>query len=190
MTEIWKDVIGFEGMYQVSDLGNVKSLGGADRLHVSKRGIRKIIKTKPKQMTPCVQNLGYTSVTFHKDGKHSVCRVHRLVAIAFIPREDGKNDVNHKNGIKSDNRLSNLEWNTRQENIIHSYKMGLSTQHKLGDKDPRRKAVMQYDLLGNLIKEFSGRHEAARQTGLIQSGISACALGKSKSYGGFKWVSK
>jgi hypothetical protein len=133
---------------------------------------------------------GYVLVTLWKGKKINTIRAHRLIAITFIQNPEGKKDVNHKNGIKSDNRVENLEWATRKENINHSYANGLAGQNKMGDSDPRRKAVIQFDLSGNLIKEYSGRHEAARQTGLSQSGISHCCVGRTKNYAGFKWSSK
>lgn len=186
--EIWKDIPEFEGLYQASDQGQIKSLQRVH--HRMQHGKIHPFNVNEKILTVRIEPQGYRVVTLWKDKVIHVVRVHRLIALTFLPNPVNKKDVNHKNGIKSDNRVTNLEWATRQENIIHSYVNGLSRQNKLGDSDPRRKAVLQFDLKGNFIKEYSGRHEAARQTGLIQSGISACCTGRVKQFAGFKWASK
>ena len=116
--------------------------------------------------------------------------VHRIIAELFVPNPENKKDVNHKNGVKIDNRPENLEWVTRSENLIHAYKNGKCTQHKMGDNDPRRKKIIQMDVNGIVIREFIGQHEASRQTGIRQSYISACCRGKLKLAGGFKWKAK
>lgn len=101
MNEVWKDIVGYEGLYQVSNLGNVKNI---------KRN--KLLSLKPKKQ-------GYVRVNLVKEGIHRTFTVHRLVAMAFITKEDNKNLVNHKNEIKSDNRVSNLEWCTHQYNVTY-----------------------------------------------------------------------
>lgn len=109
--EIWKDVVGYEGYYKVSNLGRVKSL---PRKENSKRNwitIERILSDK-------VSNIGYVRVVFHDRKKHSV---HRLVMIAFVANPDNKPQVNHINGIRNDNRLVNLEWATSSENAKHAY---------------------------------------------------------------------
>lgn len=108
--EVWKDIPNYEGLYQVSNLGRVKSLpracGGEHNRFVSKT---KIMKTRPNVN-------GYLQTNIKKDGKQRLVRVHRLVAIAFIPRVDGKEYVDHINGVKLDNRVENLRWCTHREN--------------------------------------------------------------------------
>lgn len=118
--EIYKDINGYEGYYQVSNFGNVKSL---DRLvlhnyggNAKKTGI--ILKQHPDKD-------GYLSVNLKKKQNGSTNRSHRLVAMAFIPNPENKPQVNHINGIKSDNRLENLEWVTLCENRQHAYDTGL-----------------------------------------------------------------
>ena len=98
--EIWKDVVGYEGLYQVSNLGQVKT-------H------QKILKQYGDR---------YSRVGLYKNKRQINCVVHRLVAIAFIPNPLRLPQVNHKNGIRSDNRAENLEWVTNRENVIHYYK--------------------------------------------------------------------
>jgi hypothetical protein len=118
--EIWKDVVGYEGMYQVSNLGNVKSLSRIVKYQENHSGLRKerILK----------QNLtksGYVHVVICINKLNKTVKVHRLVALAFIQNTENKHSVNHINGIKYDNRVENLEWVTHSENIIHAYKTGL-----------------------------------------------------------------
>lgn len=122
MLEIWKDIPGYEDYYQVSNLGNVKSL------------------RKNKIMSPCIAGRGYNHLFLYKDKKASGFLVHRLVLLAFIGYSNLV--VNHKNGIKTDNRLENLEYCTYSENEQHAYKTGLKTnvgenhsQSKLTEND-------------------------------------------------------
>lgn len=105
--EIWKDIPNYEGLYQISNLGNVKSL---------KFGKERILK-------PRYEGGGYVQVGLHKEGGGKNFKVHRLVMLAFVSESDLH--VNHINGIKSDNRLENLEYCTRSENIQHAFKIGL-----------------------------------------------------------------
>jgi hypothetical protein len=119
MIEIWKDIEGYEGLYQVSNQGNVRSL---DRY--VKRGNHDLFKhgVLLKQGT---HKQGYKLVYLSKDNLSKTVKVHRLVAMAFIDRIEGKNTVNHINAIKDDNRPENLEWTTQRENILHATELGL-----------------------------------------------------------------
>ena len=106
--EIWKDVEGFNG-YQISSFGRVKSL---------KNNKETILK-------PVIKRGGYVGLHFYKNKKHYNVRVHQLVANAFIPNPENKPQINHINGIKTNNHISNLEWCTASENLKHAYKTGL-----------------------------------------------------------------
>lgn len=122
--EIWVDIEGYEGMYQISSYGNVRSL---DReVHGGYAGTY-IRKGAAKALTPDFD--GYLSVSLHKDGKDKVFRVHRLVASAFIPNPDNKLEVNHKDLDKTNNHVDNLEWVTRSENEKHAYATGAAKPH-------------------------------------------------------------
>ena len=123
--EIWKDIKDYEGLYQVSNLGRVKSLK------------REIIRNKygrlpvPEKILSLEKTTssGYKKIWIYKDKKGKEVNVHRLVAEAFLKQEYPNNIVNHLNGIKTDNRLENLEWTTYSKNGKHSYKVGLSKAH-------------------------------------------------------------
>lgn len=115
MVEVWKPVSGYEGMYEVSNTGKVRSL---DRQ--TKVGIRRGRELK-QTLLPC----GYLEVSFWVGNKGKHKRVSRLVAAAFCKKENLANEVNHKDGNKLNNNADNLEWVTKSDNMIHAYKMGL-----------------------------------------------------------------
>lgn len=119
--EIWKDVVGYEGYYQVSNLGRVQCLKKSVRGKVSER-------STPKVMTPAFNNVtGYYAVGFGEWGifKHMPFSVHRLVALHFIDNPDNLPEVNHEDGDKSNNTATNLKWASREQNIQHGFKHGL-----------------------------------------------------------------
>jgi uncharacterized protein YerC len=119
-----KDVKDYEGLYFVNEIGEVFSYPKKTR-----KGIRKLLTNKHKQ--------GYSLIDLCKDGKVKKHLVHRLVAVAFLDNIDNKEQVNHINGNKEDNRVENLEWNTRSENQIHSIRLGLRTT--IGEKNSQSK---------------------------------------------------
>lgn len=123
ITELWKPVSGYEGIYEVSSLGRVRSL---DRIVVDYRGIKK--KVRGKILSPGLTNKGYCIVSLNAVDKRHTLTVHRLVANAFIPNLDNKPQVNHINGIKTDNRICNLEWLTNEENMKHAINNGLANK--------------------------------------------------------------
>lgn len=131
--EVWKDVVGYEGLYQVSNLGRVKSL---DRQIIRSNGTGYFVKEKILKSS--LRN-GYPCVSLHSD-KGRKKYTHRLIAEAFIPNPKNKPEVNHINGIKNDNRIKNLEWATYSENIKHAYNTGLRIHNVgKGEKCPRSK---------------------------------------------------
>lgn len=120
MSEIWKDILGYEGIYQISNLGRCKKLY---REWFGGNGGKRF--TEEKIMTPHYSKFGYNHQPFIKNGKLKDLRICRLVAIAFIPNPENKPFVNHKDGNKANDNAGNLEWNTRSENDMHAFKNGL-----------------------------------------------------------------
>ena len=117
--EIWKDIEGYKGLYQISNLGRVRGLGKHDRLG----------RYHAERIKAIVNNgQGYLVVNLKHNGKQKQMTVHRLVAKAFIPNPENKLEINHKDGCKSNNCVDNLEWTSRSENLKHAFKLGLNTQ--------------------------------------------------------------
>ena len=123
--EIWKDVVGYEGLYMVSNLGRIKSL---ERTVNTKRGAKRY---KSKILTQTTAITGYLQVRFHNSDGGKTFLVHRIVAKSFLPNPSHLSIVNHKNGIKSDNALSNLEWVTYSQNLNHALQNGLNAKTKI-----------------------------------------------------------
>lgn len=119
--EVWKDIPGYAGMYQVSNLGRVKSLE-----RDTKRSRPQHIKERILKQTPNKTSGNYLQVYLADAGKYKAFLVHRLVAQAFIPNTDNKPVVNHKDGNKQNNCLENLEWCTHKENVLHAFVTGLN----------------------------------------------------------------
>lgn len=188
--EIWKDVKGFEGHYQISNIGNIKSLKRITRIgHGAKR------LTPEKIMKLHVNKVGYVQANLCK-GK--ICRktsAHRLVAEEFTPNPENKPCVNHKDGNKSNNSVENLEWCTVAENNKHAFdvlnkKLVPYWKGKTGSQNASSKAVLQYNLDGTLIAKHGGLSEAERTTGINHRLISCACRGIQKTSGGYKWEFK
>ena len=118
--EYWKDIKGYEGLYQVSNLGNIKSIDRSIKRSTS------LMKLKSKPISQYVGNRGYPMVSLCINGKCKRYLVHRIVAIAFLPNPLNKAYVNHIDGNKQNSNLENLEWSTPTENSIHAHKHGLA----------------------------------------------------------------
>lgn len=184
MNEIWEKVKGFEKFYEISNLGNVRSL---DRVTiVTNRGVSFKKKFKGIKLKTGLDTYGYPSLGLSFDGDRKTVLVHRLVADAFIPNTENKKEVNHINGIKTDNRAENLEWVTASENTRHAFKMGLAKVLK-GAENKRTKSISQFTKDGIWVKDWKGGGAELLNAGFDNSNILKTIKGKFKHAYGFIW---
>lgn len=163
MEEIWKDIRGYEGLYQVSNYGNIVSMH-------HRWGKRYISIPIHKHIT----KKGYERVGLYKNATHKLFMVHRLVMNAFNPTLNENLEINHKNRIRNDNRLDNLEWLTHDDNIKYS----------------KGKTIYQYDTKGNFIKTWHCIMDAERDLKIDHRQICDCLNGKQKTCHGYIWKYK
>jgi hypothetical protein len=173
MEEIWKDIKGYEGLYKVSNLGNIKSL--KYRHH-----------NREEILIGGIKKTGYKQVILVKDNKVKYKLVHRIVAETFISNPNNKPQVNHIDGNKTNNNINNLEWCSQRENQKHAYKIGLQ-KPILTEKNKYSKKVAQYDFNNNLIRIYNAVREASRINQLNPRDISKCCNNKRKQVGGYIW---
>ena len=159
MQEIWKDIPGYDGAYQVSNLGRVRSI---------------------RIMNPFTLNSGYLGLSLYKDKKEKHFLIHRLVASAFCENPNNFSQVNHKDENKMNNCADNLEWCTNLYN--RHYGTGIERMRK-----KKGKAIKQFTLNGELVAEYPSIMDAERTLGFDHSSICACCKGKKKQYNGFVW---
>lgn len=192
MEETWQPIDGFEGIYEISNLGEVKSLERT--ISYINRWGTETSRTFPSCiLKPSLDKDGYLYVTFKINGKQFHKRVHRLIAEAFIPNPEGKPTVNHKNHIRNDNRIENLEWATYDEQCDEVWKNNAKVSHQ-----EQSKQVYKYSLDNSFIALYPSIREAGKACNLSHRSIMNCCKGgyfsttrnkfyKCDSFGGFKW---
>ena len=177
--EVWKDIDGFVGLYQVSNLGRVKTLKKEIR-------IGNIIGTKPERiLKPIIQHSGYAHVGLWKGGICKQSRVHRLVAYAFCPNDATlfKDQVNHKNENKLDNRADNLEWVTPKQNTNYGSCISKRIYGRIISVDCLDRTT------GEILVTFKSQADANAWCGVARNDghIAQCCSGKQKTAFGYRW---
>lgn len=162
MQEMWKPVVGYENLYEVSNLGNV-------------RNVNKKWTKKPRLLKQHIHN-EYMIVVLYKDSKAKNKRVHRLVAEAFIPNSNNYQYINHKDENPKNNVVDNLEWCTMTYNNTYGHRL-----------EKICKKINQYDLQGNFIKTWNSFMEIQRELGFSNSSIVCCCKGRVKKSNGYIW---
>ena len=188
--EIWKDVPDFERLYEVSNFGRVRS---KDRVlpYISKKGKHCTSCRKGKLLTAKVVDGKYLQVVLCNNHTRKNMKVHRLVAMAFLPNPNGYLEVNHKDENKLNNHVSNLEWCDRKYNANYGT-VARRISDKMLNREDTSRPVCQYSLDGKLIRVYESTNEAQRCTGIDHAHISRCCYGKkrNKTVGGFIWKFK
>ena len=181
--EEWKDILGFEGLYQASNLGRIKSL---KRFRKGKNG--SLAPVEERILKPQINSCGYYQVVLCKNSIQKFYLVHRLVWEAFNCQIPEGYEINHINEIKTDNRLSNLNLMTCKENNNWGTRIERSAKKQINGK--RSKAVLQFDLQDNFIKEFPSAMQVERELGFANGNIVNCCKGKYKTAYNYKWKYK
>lgn len=174
--EEWRAVPGFEGYYEVSNLGNVRSI---DREVIMKNGVKRKTRGRMLRLGKYNSQSSYAGVTFCVDGVPSKHSVHRLVASAFIPNPDNLPEINHKDEDKRNNTVENLEWCDRKYNALY----GTANIRKAMTQG---KPVLQMKD-GKIVNAYPSAGLAAACTGATQGGISSCCRGEMRTSGGYEW---
>lgn len=165
--EIWKDIEGYEGLYQVSNLGRVKSLGNN--------------KTRKEKILKGIKERGdYLKVILCKEGNRKHFKVHRLVASAFIPNYNNLPQVNHKDEDKNNNRVDNLEWCDCKYNINYG-------SHNKRMIKANSIPIIQFSKTGEFIHKWDSAREAEKELGIDKGNICSCLKGRYKTAGNYKW---
>lgn len=176
---IWKPISGFEGLYEVSNHGDVRSLTRYIKHDYFMQ------KRKGMTIRQSTSKTGYKRVTLTKNGKPHYFNVHRLVAQAFIPNPNNFSQVNHKNENKNDNRVGNLEWCTQAYNNAYGTRMKRVIEaNKIAQAS---KPVCQYNDAGEIVHKWRSLREIERETKFSRKHVADCCKGKVKTAYGFTW---
>ena len=182
MEEIWKDIKGFEGRYQVSNLGRVRSLDMVLEGRNWQSSGPFEYQRSGKVLKPLKKRNGYYQVCLRHDGKPKYFSIHRLVALAFIPNPNKLPCVNHKDEDKANNVVSNIEWCTQKYNSNYGTRKERLREYSINNV---MRPVVQYDMEGNVIDTFESLTDAANKTGIPNADIGGVCKGRRKSTHGY-----
>lgn len=185
--EIWKDIPEYEGLYQVSNLGKVKSL---ERVVRCGKGT-KILKERILKSGKNSKN--YLSVVLCKNGKMKCFTVHKLVCLVFIPNDNPteKTEINHIDENKENNHVSNLEWVTPKENCNYATRNErIGKAHKSKPRPKLHKSIIQLDLQNNFIRVWDSATQVEKELNIYATSITACCKGRLKTAYGYLWKYK
>lgn len=182
--EQWVDIDGYEGLYQVSNKGNVRS---CDRIINSKCNSKRLCKGKP--IKPYEDEDGYMRVGLHKNDTQKVVGIHRLVADAFIPNTNNLPSVDHIDGNPNNNIVENLRWITIKGNNSTAIAKSRKSVSAFKRKDNKKK-IIQNTSEGVFLAEYNSTMDAERVTNVNHSAIIRCCKGKQKIAGGYIWKYK
>lgn len=178
MEETWKPIPEFELLYEASSEGRIRSVSKVIKMYNGGEWTR-----RGTVLRPHLNRSGYLQLHLCKNGKTCPFTVHRLVATTWLENPEGLPEVNHKNEIKTDNRVVNLEWCSRGYNITYG-----TARERTGRANGR--PVVRFTLGGKKMDEFYSGYEAQRQLGILEQSINLCCLGRHQQAGGFRWKYK
>lgn len=183
VNEVWRDIEGYEGLYQISNKGRVKSL-------TFRNGTT--YRLKEKILSPTNNGKGYLIIGLCKNTKRKNFYIHRLVAETFLDNKKKLKEINHIDCDTHNNCVDNLEWCDRSYNLKYSYEIGnhkapMSWKGKTGYEHPVSKEINQYDLDDNYIKTYGSASQASKLTGICYESVKKVARGAQYTAGGFKW---
>ena len=179
----WKDIPGYDGVYQANPLGQIRSF--------KKNPKGKLLKQVEKHTGGIV----YYAVSLFKDGVQTQTAVHRIIALTFLERQPGENVVDHINTITTDNRVENLRWTTQRGNLenpitkerrIAAVRRAVVGKYN-GKNSPVHRSCIQLDMQGNIIKQWDCLSDAWRSIGIDSSCLTRACQGIQKTAGGYKW---
>jgi len=177
--EIWKDVAGYENLYMVSNLGNVKSLK-----RIVKRSVKGELLINEKLLKQANKD-GYRQVNLSNNGIKKNCKVHRLVAIAFIENIENKPIINHIDGVRHNNKVENLEWCTQSENLKHAYKIGNKTPNDAKRYNKNRSFKIVDTKTNEKYKTIT---QAAKKYNIKRTTLNAMLIGQNKNKTNLKYI--
>lgn len=181
MEELWKDIVGYERLYQVSNMGNVRKIAPFSRM-------LDCSIQNPYLLKQSKSSTGYVHVQLVKDGIAKTINVHKLVAMAFIKNPENKPEINHIDADRSNNVFTNLEWVTHAENIVHAVMLSRIDTSIMRSCKKKMYKVLQYSSHGEFIKEWYSVDDIVAEFNVRRCTIYSCLNGHNKSALGYMWV--